>query len=45
MQRVLAGLQAENVTEFVSVYLDDVMVFSETFTDHIKHLEGVFSVV
>ena len=42
MQRVLAGLQAENVTEFVSVYLDDVIVFSETFTDHIKHLEAVF---
>ena len=42
MQRVLAGLQAENVTEFVSVYLNDVIVFSETFTDHIKHLEAVF---
>ena len=42
MQRVLAGLQSENATEFVSVYLDDVIVFSETFTDHIKHLEAVF---
>ena len=42
MQRVLAGLQSENATEFVSMYLDDVIVFSETFTDHIKHLEAVF---
>ena len=42
MQRVLAGLQEGNVTDFVSVYLDDVIVFSETFTDHIKHLEAVF---
>ena len=32
----------QNATEFVSVYLDDVIVFSETFTDHIKHLEAVF---
>ena len=24
------------------LYLDDVIVFSETFTDHIKHLEAVF---
>ena len=42
MQQVLAGLQEGNVTDFVSVYLDDVIVFSETFTDHTKHLEVVF---
>ena len=30
MQQVLAGLQSESAAEFVSVYLDDVIVFSET---------------
>jgi len=30
MQRVLAGLQSESATDFVSVYLDDVIVFSES---------------
>ena len=42
MQRVLAGLQSESATEFVSVYLDDVIVFSESLVDHIKHLKAVF---
>jgi len=27
----------------VSVYLDDVVVFSETLTNHIKHLRTVFN--
>ena len=38
MQPVLAGLQLESATEFVSAYLDDVIVFSETLGDHINHL-------
>ena len=42
MQQVLAGLQSECGTEFVSVYLDDVIVFSETLMDHINHLKAVF---
>ena len=42
MQQVLAGLQSESAAEFVSVYLDDVIVFSETLTDHINHLKAVF---
>ena len=43
MQQVLTGLQSESGTEFVSVYLDDVIVFSETLADHIKHLKAVFN--
>ena len=31
----LTGLQSEFATEFVSVYLDDVIVFSEILIDHI----------
>ncbi|XP_065908993.1 uncharacterized protein [Dysidea avara] len=42
MQRVLSGLQTSSTVEFVSVYLDDVIVFSETLQDHIKHLRAVF---
>ena len=28
--------------EFISLYLDDVIVFSETLMDHINHLKAVF---
>ena len=42
MQKVLAGLQSECGTEFVSVHLDDVIVFSETLMDHINHLKTIF---
>ena len=40
--RVLANLQSESATEFVSVYLDDVIGFSEILDDHIVHLKAVF---
>ena len=36
MQRVLSGLQ------FISVYLDDVIVYSETLEEHASHLRTVF---
>ena len=42
MQRVLAELQSKATVKFVSVYLDDVIVFSESFVEHIKHLQMVF---
>ena len=42
MQRVLAGLKTECGKEFVSVYLDDVIIFSETLQDHVRHLRMVF---
>ena len=42
MQQVLTGLQYECGTKFVSVYLDDVIVLSETLMDHINHLKAVF---
>jgi len=38
----LTGLQSESATDFVSVYLDDVVVFSETLDDHTAHLKTVF---
>ena len=41
MQQVLMGLNTEGATDFVAMYLDDILIFSETFQDHILHLEMV----
>ena len=41
MQRVLSELQIGG-DGFVSVYLDDVIIFSSCFEDHVKHLKMVF---
>ena len=35
------GLNQEEGPGFVSIYLDDVIVYSETVGDHFKHLERV----
>ena len=43
MQRVLAGLNPEDGPDFVSVYLDDVLVFSETLEEHLRHLSLVIN--
>ena len=41
MQQVLMGLNTESAADFVAVYLDDILIFSETFQDHMKHLKTV----
>ena len=38
MQRVLMGLNAEDGPDFVTVYIDDVLVFSCTLEEHLEHL-------
>ena len=38
MHHVLRGLEA-----FCVVYFDDLLIFSETFEDHLKHLDIVFT--
>ena len=38
MDRVIAGLDG-----FVSAYLDDVIIFSDTFEDHLNHLQQVLT--
>ena len=43
MQRVLMGLNAPSGPDFVAVYIDDVLVFSQTLTDHLGHLRIVIS--
>ena len=41
MQRVLACLNPPEGPDFVSVYLDDVIVFSQTLDHHLHHLSLV----
>ena len=38
MQRLLVGLNPESGRDFVTVYIDDVLVFSPTLDEHIVHL-------
>ena len=41
MQKALAGLNPEGGPDFVSVYIDDIVIFSETLEDHLRHLKMV----
>ena len=41
MQRVLSHLDDEEAT-FADVYIDDILLFSKTMEDHIRHLQRVF---
>ena len=41
MQLVLSGLNPADGPEFVSVYLDDILVYSRSLQDHLGHLRVV----
>ena len=41
MQQVLMGLNPPEAPGFVSVYIDDVLVFSKTLQEHLSHLKLV----
>ena len=41
MKRVLMGLNPAEGPDFVSVYIDDVLVFSRTLKEHLEHLRLV----
>ena len=41
MQRVLMGLNPGDGPDFVSAYIDDVLIFSRTLEDHMRHLKMV----
>ena len=38
---VLSGLKTESGKEFVEVYIDDVLIFSETLEEHLEHIRLV----
>src|SRR5581483_5934346 len=42
-QRTMDKVLGELKNKFVMVYLDDVIIYSKTFQDHLYHLEQVFS--
>ena len=41
MQRVLSGLNPADGPDFVSVYIDDILVSSRTMEEHLRHIELV----
>lgn len=41
MHKVLMGSNPMNGNQFVSVYIDDVLIYSTTLKEHLKHLELV----
>ena len=43
MQQVLAGLNPEDGNEFVTAYIDDILVFSSTLPNHLEHLQTVIN--
>ena len=43
MTRVLMGLNPTDDSDFVAVYIDDVLVFSRTLEEHIEQLKLVIT--
>ena len=41
MEQVLRGLNPEEGPDFVAAYIDDVLIFSQTFEKHLHHLTTV----
>ena len=41
MQQILSTLHQDGSPNFVAVYLDDILIFSETFADHKNHIQQV----
>ena len=41
MQQVLAGLNPDDGNEFVTAYIDDILVLSSTLEEHLEHLQRV----
>ena len=41
IQKVLMGLNPQDGPDFVSIYIDDVIIFSHTLDDHLDHIQKV----
>ena len=40
-QRIMSSILEENIGKFVRVYIDDILIFSKTWEEHLKHIEWV----
>lgn len=38
-QRLLDSLITQNYEDFATAYLDDIIIYSETFEEHIRHIK------
>ena len=41
MQQVISSLNLDSEVEFVSLYIDDILIFSRTLEEHLVHLQRV----
>ncbi len=44
-QRIMQGILAPFLWIFALVYIDDIVIFSKTFRDHLVHLDQVFKAI
>jgi len=44
-QRIMQGILAPYLWIFALVYIDDIVVFSRTFDNHLRHLDTVFAAI
>ncbi len=44
-QRVMQGILAPFLWIFALVYIDDIVIFSKTFEDHLKHIDSVLKAI
>jgi len=41
MQKVLSDLKTDDGRDFAEVYIDDILIFSETLAEHLQHIHLV----
>jgi hypothetical protein len=44
-QRLMNKLFRDYIDEFMVVYIDDILIFSKTFEDHMRHVKIVFDIL
>jgi len=44
-QRIMQAILLEECADFVVIYLDDIIVYSSTFKEHLEHLNTVFKLL
>ena len=44
-QRMMNNLLRDYIGKFIKVYIDDIIIYSENFTDHLEHLERIFRIL